>query len=314
MRDFVSEIPGKVRLLALSMGESGRAWLAGLNPFVADLERRWAIEVLQLTPTASEAFVAEARTRDGRDVVLKAVLPGLDPTRQELRTLRAANGKGYAKLIRADETENVLLLEKLGPQLHTIEGDADKRVAIICAVLADAWMPLPEGPPFVTGAEKAIELANFIESRWSTLGDSVSQRTRDTVLACARRRAGAFDPAQAVLVHGDAHEWNTLRVPGSTAQFKFVDPDGAFAERAFDLAIPMREWDNVFPASDLLQLGHARCSLLAHLAGVAPRPIWEWAMVQCVSNALSLREIGLGDRARVPLAMAEAWAARGDWT
>jgi streptomycin 6-kinase len=314
MRDVASEIPDKVRLLALSMGGSGRTWLAGLNPFIADLERRWAIEVLQLTPNASEAFVAEARTRDGQGVVLKAVIPGLDPGRQELRVLRAANGKGYAKLIRADETRNVLLLEKLGPQLHALEDDADKRVATICAVLADAWMPLPEGPPFVTGAEKALELANFIESRWSAFGGSISERTRDTALSYARRRASAFDPAESVLVHGDAHEWNTLRVPGSNTQFKFVDPDGAFAERAFDLAIPMREWDNQLPAGDLLQLGRARCLLLARLTGVAPQPIWEWAMVQCVSNALSLREIGLEDRARVPFAMAEAWAAGGDWT
>ena len=38
----------------------------------------------------------------------------------------------------------------------------------------------------------------------------------------------------------NADESNTLRAPSSTTGFKFVDPDGTFAERAFDLAVPMR--------------------------------------------------------------------------
>ena len=81
------------------------------------------------------------------------------------------------------------------------------------------------------------------------------------MLLAASRRELAFDPAQAVTAHGDAHEWNTLEAPGSTTGFKFVDPDGAFAERAFDLAIPMREWGAVRPAGDLLALGMQRCEI-----------------------------------------------------
>jgi streptomycin 6-kinase len=311
MRDFESELPEKARRQARALGAAGHAWLAGLNSFIADLERRWAIKIGQLTLNATEAFVAGARTDDGQDVVLKAVMPGFDPRRQELRTLRAANGKGYARLIRCDEAENLLLLERLGPQLHALEEDADRCIAVIYATLDDAWMPHPEGPPFVTGAEKALELAHLIESHWAAFGESFSEHTCDYALACAERRARAFDPAQSVLAHGDAHEWNTLQVPGSTA-FKFVDPDGAFAERAFDLAIPMREWGNALPKGNLLQLGRARCGLLARLAGVDPQPIWEWAMIQLVSNGLSLREIGVEEAARTSLAIAEAWAAAGD--
>jgi streptomycin 6-kinase len=33
-------------------------------------------------------------------------------------------------------------------------------------------------------------------------------------LACAERRVAAHDDERAVLVHGDAHEWNALQAPG----------------------------------------------------------------------------------------------------
>ena len=200
-----------------------------------------------------------------------------------------------------------MLLERLGPQLQELGLPPDRQIEIICATLHEAWMPLPDGPAFATGAEKAVELAQIIESNWSALGKPCSERTIDLALSYAERRRLAFDPAQSVLVHGDAHQWNVLRVPDTTDGFKFIDPDGVFAERAFDLAIPMREWGSVLPDGDLLRLGRHRCRLLADLTGVDEQPIWEWSLVQCVSNGLLLKQIGFDDPASVEFAMADAW-------
>jgi streptomycin 6-kinase len=44
-----------------------------------------------------------------------------------------------------------------------------------------------------------------------------------------------------VLAHGDPHAWKTLLDP-KTNQYKLVDPDGLFTERAHDLNISMRVW------------------------------------------------------------------------
>jgi streptomycin 6-kinase len=306
-------IPDHVRLRAASLGEAGRAWLADLPQQVSDLERQWAIKVGHSYPEASEAFVAEAHTDVGQDVILKIVMAGFDAARQELRMLRAAHGKGYAKLIRADESENAFLLEKLGPSLHDLNLPRDKQIEIICHTLREAWMPTLEGPPLVTGREKAEELAHMIESSWNVLGRPCSEQAIDAALLYAKRRRDAFDPAKSVIVHGDAHEWNTLVAPQSTTGFKFVDPDGAFAERAYDLAISMREWGTMIPDQDLLRFGRQRCDLLAKLTGVERRAIWEWGLIQCVSNGLLPRQIGLDRAASVPLAMADAWTADGDW-
>jgi streptomycin 6-kinase len=304
-------IPEKVRRNAAIMGETGRAWLADLPHQLAELERRWAIGIGQPARNASEAFVADARTSDGLDVVLKIVIPGIDPTRQELRILQIANGIGYAKLIRSDEANNAMLLEKLGPQLYEFHFAEDRRIRLICATLRKAWMPPAEGMPFASGTDKATELSGSIELHWGRLGKPCSEHTIELALSYANRRRRAFDPARSVLAHGDAHEWNTLQIPGRGISFKFVDPDGAVAERAFDLAIPMREWGDEMPEGDLLQLGRHRCSILSAFTGVEPQPIWEWALLQCVWNGLLLRQIGINRAASVQLAMADAWAAAG---
>ena len=87
------ELPGKVRRKAASMGEAGQGWLATLPQQIAELERRWAIKVGRPVQRGSEACVAQARTSDGQDVVVKMVIPGIDPARQELRILRRARGR-----------------------------------------------------------------------------------------------------------------------------------------------------------------------------------------------------------------------------
>ena len=306
-------IPELVRRTALARGAEGRAWLDGLPALIADLERRWAITVGPTMNSGTEAFVAEARAEDGREVVLKIVVAGIDAARQEQRTLRAAGGRGYARLLQSDEARNSLLLERLGPQLHALGVSEDELLTHICATLREAWMPPPDGRPFATGAQKAEELAEVITANWSAMGRPCAEATFERALTYAARRREAFDPAVSVLVHGDPHEWNTLQAPESPTGFKFIDPDGAFAERAFDLAIPVREWGDALPDGDLLQHGRRRRARLAELSGVAPGPIWDWSLVQVVSNGLLLKQIAAEEIAAVEFAMADAWAAAGDW-
>lgn len=307
------EIPEKVRRNAALLGDSGVAWLARLPHLIAELERRWLIEIGAPMRRGSEAFVAEARTGDGLDVVVKIVLPGIDPAHHELHILRAAAGIGYARLIQSDEDNHAMLLERLGPQLFEFGHPEAMRMEIISATLRDAWRLPAEGFALPTGADKAVEFASNIALYWRLLGRPCSERAIDLALSYSERRRRVFDPARSVPAHGDAHEWNTLKASGTATGFKFVDPDGVFAEPAFDLAIPMREWGEVLPAGDLVQLGGRRCSLLSRFTGVEPQPIWEWALIQCVMNGLLLHRIGVARPASVSLAMADAWAVSGDF-
>jgi streptomycin 6-kinase len=132
------ELPEKVRRKAESLGETGLCWLANLPQRIAEIERRWSIKVGQPSRNRTEAFVADALTADGQEAVLKIVMPSIDPSHQEMRTLRAAIGRGYAKLIRADDAEITMILERLGVQLHELGLAEDKQIEIICATLREA--------------------------------------------------------------------------------------------------------------------------------------------------------------------------------
>jgi streptomycin 6-kinase len=303
------DIPEKVRRTALARGEDGLAWLAGLGELVAELEHEWDLSIGRTFSTGTEAFVAEAVTADGRQGVLKIPIPGLDPSRRELRTLLAANGRSYVQVLRHEMARGVMLLERLGPQLHQLGLPVDAQIALICATLQDAWTQLPDGLELMSGAEKANNLAALIKTAWSELGKPCSERAIDKALSFADVRRRAFNPENAVLAHGDAHAWNTLLVPGGgPRRFKFVDPDGLFIEHAYDLCISLREWGSELLAGDPLALGRRRCHRLARLTGVEPEPIWQWGFIERLWNGLLLQQKGLDKLARESLTVADAWA------
>ena len=82
---------------------------------------------------------------------------------------------------------------------------------------------------------------------------------------------------------------------------------GVVAERAFDLAISMREWPEGLPPGNVRAAGEARLKLLSELSGVDARPIWEWSLVQLVWNGLLLAQIGQTASAELEFALADAF-------
>jgi streptomycin 6-kinase len=301
-------IPDMVRAGALLLGAEGEAWLDSLPDLAAELAVAWDLELGEPMTGGTAAVVLAARTAAGREAVLKLPPPLADPTLSEARTLIAGHGRGYAQLLAHDPASGAMLLERLGPQLFELGLPLDDQLVAICETLRLAWTASPTGEPFMDGREKAHSLAAIIEAEWEALGRPCARRTVDAALAFAAERGAAFDPDKAVLAHGDAHAWNTLLVPGpGPRRFKFVDPDGAFIEPAYDLAIPMREWAADLLAGDPAERGLSRCRRLAELTGLAPGPIWRWGLVERVSTGLLNVRDGF-DGAADFLTVADAWA------
>jgi streptomycin 6-kinase len=288
-------------------GEAGASWLEALPSLLGRLELEWRVKVGRLFPNATEAFVSEAVTADGQPVALKIPIAGLAKAGRERRLLQTASGRGYVRLLRHDTSSGAMLLERLGPQLATLDYPIEHQIRVICRILQDAWMPVPPGAEYPTGAEKASHMSSCISTVWSRLGRPCSARVVEVALRFAEARRDAFDPADAVLAHGDPHVWNTLLDP-KTNQYKFVDPDGLFIERAHDLSISMREWSAELLAGDPVAVGRKRCALLSRLTDVQENAIWQWGFIERLVNGLRYKEVGPEENAVEFLAVVEAWA------
>lgn len=301
------ELHEKVLSNLAARGEAGADWVRDLPNLVRRLEAEWGLRVGHSFPNATEAYVAEAVTTSGTEVALKIPIVGLAKADREARLLRAADGEGYVRLLDHDVASGAILLERLGPQLAQQELPTDEQIAIICVTLKRAWMLPPDGLRLTTGAEKASEMASYVASAWSRLGKPCLEKTIEVALGFANSRADALDPATAVVGHGDAHAWNTLFDP-RTGDYKLVDPDGWFVERAHDLSISMREGCIEFLAGDPVSLGRRRSALLSRLTGVNAEPIWQWALIETLVNGLSYLEVGREENAAPFLSVANAWA------
>jgi len=301
------QLRDKVLRNLASQGEAGTSWLEALPSLLGRLEAEWSVKAGGLFPNATEAFVSEAVTANGQPVVLKIPIPGPMKAERERSLLQTASGRGYVRVLRHDANSGAMLLERLGPQLAMLCLPIEEQIKVICRTLQQAWMPIPPGARYPTGAEKALEMSSYISTAWSRLGRPCSEKVIEIALRFAEARRDAFDPSDSVLAHGDPHAWNTLLDP-KTNQYKFVDPDGLFIERAHDLSISMREWSAALLAGDPVASGRKRCALLSRLTGVEQSAIWQWSFIERLVNGLRYTEVGPQENAAEFLAVVEAWA------
>jgi streptomycin 6-kinase len=290
------QVPSVVRRTALDH-EHGAAWLAGIDELVAGLANDWQLSVGDVFGGGTASVVLGVTTATGEAAVLK-VAP--DDLTTEARTLELADGRGCARLLRQDLERGALLLERLGRPLDALGLSTDDNLRAIAATVQQLWIPVTDDAGLTMGDDKGRWLADLITEMWEGLDRPCSERTVDRARAYAQRRVDAFDRDRAVLVHGDAHQWNTLEA--GAGSYKLVDPDGLCADREYDLAIPIRE------VIGTPQQGRLWCHLLAGLTDTDATAIWEWGFVERVSTGLLCVKHGIEPSGARMLAIADAWA------
>ncbi|MFT4797135.1 MAG: streptomycin 6-kinase [Candidatus Azotimanducaceae bacterium] len=314
MTSFTAKLPAEVRARALGLGAQGATWLADLDDRVASFESDWSLKLGDVLAGGTEALVIEAQISDAQVneagaetnglTVLKLGLPGSGDIATEVRAYQRVSGDSYAKLLRYDLAANVLLLERLGSPLASEDRPIESQIHIICETLQRSWTELSEPEGFMTGQEKAEWLAEFIERGWQHYGKPCAKKTAYRALDFCKERAEEFSLNNAFLIHGDAHSQNLLAVPGSS-EYRFVDPDGLCAEKACDLAVPMREWSEELIEGSTAPLARRRCNLLATLTGEDEHAIWQWGYMERISTALVLLSVDRKREAGLMLAVAE---------
>lgn len=283
------EVPELVRQRAMSSGVAGRRWLDELPGLVATLAARWDLEIGKSFGGGTAAFVTSATDQLGRACVLKVAMPldmeDADSFGRSVLVHQLAGGRGCAQLLEHDESVPAMLLERLGPNLHDCGMLVPAILETIATTMRSFWRSVTHDCGLPTGAEKATWLADYITTSWDELDRPCPREVVDRAVAYCDERAAAFDPSRAVLVHGDAHGWNTL--DAGEGAFKFVDPEGLWSERAHDLAVPMREYNRPLLGGDTQRLAHERAELLASWCEVDPEPVWQWGFIERVSTGLA---------------------------
>ena len=245
------------------------------------------------------------------DAVLKVMAPGpagRAALAREVAVLDAAGGRACARPLRHDLYRGAALIERLGRQLVVTEPDRDAQMDAICATLRTLWAVTPP-PGLPTGADEARRLADVVGGAWGRLGRPCPAAVIDHARAAAARRAAAFAPDRSVLVHGDAHVWNTLEDPAAPGAHRLIDPDGVAGEPEYDLGVFLREFSVDFLAGDPVALARRRAARLAATTGCDAAAIWDWGVLLRAENGLVHLEHGDPGVARDSLAVSAAWAA-----
>lgn len=304
-------IPDVVVGRALSLGCLGETWLKNLDQAISDLEGQWRIRVGEAMSGGSHAFVGFADGLDGGRFVLKVDIPDCsdEDFMNEVRTLQIAGGEGYVRLYAFDVQRRATLLERLGPRLATMDLPVDRQMEIICKALMQTWsMPVGE-IRLPDGMDSIRWFRSFISDTWESLGHPCPKIVIDRAMEYLDSREEHLNPDEYVLIHGDAHNNNTLQSLTAQDHYKLIDPDGLFYEPAYDLGVLMREWPEEYGEYPMKR-GLERCAYLSRLTGVDARGIWEWGYLQTVSTSLVLLQIGQTDLAEQMLRTALAWTER----
>lgn len=226
------EVPELVRQRAMAHGVTGRRWLNDLPVVVDTLAEQWGLEIGDSFRGGTAAFVIAATDGSDRACVLKVAMPNqIDPAESFSRSVlvhQLAAGRGCAELLCHDVSIPAMLLERLGPNLDDLRMPVPQIPETVTTTLRSFWQPLDEDCDLPSGAEKAMWLADYIKTSWDELGQPCRRDVVNRAVAYCDERAAAYDSSQAMLIHGDAHSWNTLDAGRGT--FKFVDPEGLRSE------------------------------------------------------------------------------------
>ncbi len=308
-------IPPLVVSRAKSVGAIGEAWLANLDNIISYFEAKWNISVGEALLGGTHAFVTYADGVDGEKFVLKIDMPENfgGEFQNSVAALEMVNGHGYAKLFSYDMEKKVCLLERLGKPINQLDYSVAEQLQIICSVLQKTWLIPTKNTDFPKGNESVSWFRNFIGDTWQKLNRPCSQKVIKQAMQYLQSREQAMNPDEFVLLHGDAHGGNTLKVLSDDTDYKLIDPDGIIYEKAYDLGVLMREWIDEYEQYPLRE-GQKRCKYLHQLTGVSEQAIWEWGYLQTVSTAFIALQIGQEDTGRKMLNVAEKWAfGHGDF-
>ena len=219
------ELPGRLRETCVR-DPAARAWLERLPALVAELERRWSLQLERPFANATCAWVAPARRANGSAAVLKIGLPHYEAL-HEGHGLRAWNGDGAVRLLDADEERSALLLERCDPGSPLVELAEAEQDAVIAGLLHRLWRAPAPGHSFRSLSEMARRWCAETQARESDWADPGLNRAGMQLF-----QKLADEPVPQVLLVTDLHAYNVLRA--EREPWLAIDPKPFVGDRTYD--------------------------------------------------------------------------------
>lgn len=253
--------------------EKGEKWLAEFDGLISECENRWQMEIMP-SFDLSYNFVAPAKRRDGKDLVIKLAVPS-EEFHIEVEALTLFNGCGIVKVIDVDSEKGVLILERLipGTTLALLEND-EEATYIASQLMKKLWMPTPISSRIPTTAGRERELLRIIQDNPNGIGPipiEILQEALETYTEMNRTMDQPF------LLHGDLHHYNILK---STSQsWLAIDPKGLIGEREFDV---IQFLLNKLPAENIAAVIDKRINIFVEELGLDRKRILSWGFAHSV--------------------------------
>jgi streptomycin 6-kinase len=213
-------------------GAAGVAWLDDLPNVLATIARDWEL-TLGEPFDLSFHYVAAAVATDGTPVVLKLGVPGGGSLSGEVAALRAFDGRGAVRLLRADLDRAALLLERAVPGDRSADlvprHDAEATSAAVAVMrsLHAAPVPEPGGLPELATQGRAFD-------DYLVRHPGSGPLPRDLVVrAGGLMRELCDSAADRVVLHGDLHHDNILRTERSS--WLSIDPHGVIGDPGYEV-------------------------------------------------------------------------------
>ncbi|MET9392366.1 aminoglycoside phosphotransferase family protein [Streptomyces sp. NPDC006624] len=257
--------------------------------------RELIVERVQV-PGGRSSLVVLVRTADGTPAVLK-----LAPDRARPRAERAAlaqwAGRGAVQLLEqpsdarvlpdAEESEGVLLLERLHPDVSVRSLPEAKALLEAAGTLRRLWVEPPAGFPFETVAERTGRQAEAMRAR--AQADPEVAPLVDLALAARAELLAA--PPEHRLLHGTFRQSKVLA--GERMPWLAVGPDPVVGECAFDLARLVRDRvEDLIAQPSGAATTRRRVKRLAESLDVDQERLRGWTLFRAVESGVRAGRVG----------------------
>jgi streptomycin 6-kinase len=269
--------------------EQRRAWMARLPTIVGELERRWSLEVSEpFEPGGQTAWVAPARDRRGRDLVLKVGWRHSE-AEDEAAGLREWDGRGSVRLFAAEEQHDTsaLLIERCRPGTSLASRTDAEQDMIIAGLMQRLWVEPANDAPFRPLQLMCEEWADEFEQKAAAGRSSIDPGLAREGIALFRSLPATAD--RAVLLCTDLHANNVLAA--EREPWLVIDPKPYVGDPTYDPLQHLLNCEDRLTTDPVGLTQH-----MADLVGLSPDRLLLWLFARCVQESPDWP--GLADVAR----------------